>query len=197
MCESKKGMSANQLSRMLKTTYKTAWFLNHRIRYAVSQTTDVLRDIVEVDETFVGGRNSRKTIVVGITERKGRAVLEVKRNRKRKTLHRFVLENVDALINGIFTDDWIGYKGLPNHYTITHSSREYARDIIHTNTIEGVWSLLKRSIMGQFHSVSRKHLHLYLNELAWRISYRTPCLWELTLERMLNSEHLSYRDLTR
>ena len=122
MCESKKGMSANQLKRMLRTTYRTAWYLNHRIRHALAQVDlPTLSSVVEVDETWVGGKvkgkgrgyKGNKSIVVGITERDGGVVLQVAMNRSKKTLHEFVLSNVDPEVLAIFTDDWPAYKGLP------------------------------------------------------------------------------------
>ena len=224
MCESKKGMSANQLKRMLHITYKSAWYLNHRIRNAIAQAeTPLLSNIVEVDETWVGGKvrgmgkghTGNKAMVVGIVERKGKAILQIKEDRSRKTLHEFILSNIDE-VDWIFTDDWPAYRGLGDkHFSVNHSAKEYVRYkapklAVHTNTVENVWSLLKRSIIGSFHHVSVKHLELYLAELAWRVSNRerngasgvrkrkgtkSPDLWELTLQRLVNSEHMSYEDL--
>ena len=207
MCESKKGISANQLKRMFGVTYKTAWYLNHRIRNAISQAeTPLLSNIVEVDETWVGGKvegkgrgyTGNKAMVVGIVERNGKAILQIKEDRSRKTLHEFILDNVDD-IDAILTDDWPAYRGLEAHHSVNHSAKQYVRRLpgldVHTNTVENVWSLLKRSIIGTFHHVSVKHLDLYLDELAWKMNNRTPYLWEMTLRRLLESEHMSYEDL--
>ena len=202
MCESKKGTSAAQLQRMLGVTYKTAWYLNHRIRNCLQQP-DQLTGIIEADETYIGGRfkgkgkgfhRDNKTMVLGLIERKGRAILKVQPDRDRKTIHKFVLSHTYD-IEALYTDSWHGYNNLPNRYLVNHSKREYVRGVIHTNTIEGTWSILKRSIRGTFHYVSRKHLDLYLNELSWRISNRTPRLWEMTLNQLLMTDHLTYQDL--
>ena len=204
MCTSKKGMSAIQLQEYIEVSYKSAWYLNHRIRNALQQSTDRLTNFIEVDETFIGGKTTgkgrgykgNKAIVVGIIQREGERVLQVKDDRTKNTLHQFILGHIDPELSEVFTDDWLGYKGLPNHHTITHSKNEYVRDgQIHTNTVEGLWSLLKGSIVGTFHHVSIKHLPLYLNELAWRQSNRHQGLFELTLTRLLSAEHLRYEQL--
>ena len=205
MCESKKGMSAHQLHRMLDTTYKTAWYLNHRIRHAMTNAqTHKLSNIVEVDETFVGGKTKgmgrgykgNKSLVVGIAERNGKLILRIAGDRGRTTLQEIVLSNLSPDVVSIFTDDWPAYRGLPKHDTVNHSIYEYVRGDVHTNTFEGVWSLLKRSIIGSFHYVSVKHLDLYLEELAWRHSNRDQDLWKLTLrELMRDGNYMRYVDL--
>ena len=157
-----------------------------------------------MDETWVGGKTKgkgrgykgNKALVVGITERDGGVVLQVAMDRTRHTLHEFVLSNVDPEVLAIFTDDWPAYRGLPQHDTVNHSIYEYLRGDVHTNTIENVWSLLKRSIMGSFHHVNLKHLDLYLDELAWRITHREEDLWILTLrELMRDGGYVRYEDL--
>ena len=97
------------------------------------------------------------------------------------------------------TDAWVGYRGLKNHYVINHSRPEYhiRNKRVHTNTVEGLWSILKRSIIGTFHHVSVKYLPLYLNELAWRCGHRNVDLFELTMKRLLRAEHITYRELVR
>ena len=180
MCVAKKGTSAAQIERMLNVTTKTAWYLNHRIRHALTQT-DRLTGIIEADETYVGGRlrgkskgfhRDNKTMVLGLIERKGKAILRVQPNRNKKTLHEFILDHTYD-IEALYTDGWHGYAGLPNRFRVDHSSFEYLSGIIHTNTIEGTWSILKRSIRGTFHYVSRKHLDLYLNEIG--MANKSPC----------------------
>ena len=204
MCESKKGMSAAQLQRMLGVTYKTAWYLNHRIRNCLQQP-DQLTGIIEADETYIGGRfkgkgkgfhRDNKTMVLGLIERKGRAILKVQPDRNRATLHTFILDHTYD-IAALYTDGWQGYDHLPNRHKVNHASQEYVRGVIHTNTIEGTWSILKRSIRGTFHYVSSKHLDLYLNELSWRINNNKEArLWLFTLEQLVSSPHLSYEELT-
>ena len=193
MCASKKGMSAKQIERMLDVTYKTAWYLNHRIRNAIANVQyPLLSNVVEVDETFVGGKVSgkgqgytgNKAIVIGIVERDGNMVLQIIENRTRVLLEQFVLSNIDPEIEAIFTDEWPAYRGLPKHDTVNHSIYEYARSDVHTNTVESIWSLLKRSIIGTFHHVSIKHLELYLEELAWRANNRDADLFHATLREL-------------
>ena len=163
-------------------------------------------NIVEVDETWVGGKvhgmgkgyTGNKALVVSIVERDGNIVLQVKSDRSRHTLHEFILSHTDPEVRAIFTDEWPAYKGLPHHDTVNHSIYEYARGEVHTNTIESLWSLLKRSIIGTFHSVSLKHLDLYLDELAWKASNRETDLWKLTIRELLrDGNYMSYEELTQ
>ncbi len=197
MCVSKKGISSVQLGEMLEIQQRSAWYLEHRIRNALRQSTDPIQNVVEVDETWLRTVKGRTVMVVGLVERGGgQLVLKVIDDRSRETLHKFVLSNIDREYATVMTDDWPGYWGLPNHHTITHSKKEYVKEgQIHTNTIEGFWSLMKRSILGTFHHVSLKHLPLYLNELEWRYSNRHRNLVELTLARLLRAEHVQYREL--
>lgn len=210
MCESKKGMSANQLKRAIKVSYKTAWYLCHRIRAAMQKANEQrehLDDIVEVDETFVGGKatgmgsgytGNKKSVAVAV-ERNGDARLSTIPDRTRKTLHAFIKEHVkDA--DAIFTDDWEAYQGVATkttkHESVNHSAEEWVRGIVHTNTAESVWSLLKRSIIGAFHHVSHKHLDRYLEELEWRFSNRhNSHLFQDTLIALLGVGNVEYRDL--
>ena len=135
--ESKKGISANQLKRMIDVTYKTAWYLSHRIRAALNEVdAQLLKGIVEADETFVGGKvegmgrgyTGNKTIVVGALQRGGNIVLQVVRGRDRETLHGFIRENVAGDVEAIYTDEWGAYKGIGDndteHKTVNHSERE-------------------------------------------------------------------------
>ena len=158
ICVAKKGVSSIQLAKELGLTQRSAWYLGHRIRRALWQSIAPIQRVVEVDETWIG-KVGQKVMVVGIVERGGQIILEVKDDRSKETLHGFILDHVDREYATIFTDDWRGYWGLPNHHTITHSKKEWVREgQIHTNAIEGFWSLLKRSISGTFHHVSIKHL---------------------------------------
>ena len=209
--ESKKGISANQLKRTIGVSYKTAWYLCHRIRKAMHDAYPVpLKGIVEIDETWVGGKvrgkghgyKGNKAVVVGAVERDGKIVLKVVPDRSRTTLHGFAGEHVADEAEAIHTDDWLSYRGLADedtrHETVNHSAGEYVRGDVHTNTIENVWSLLKRSIIGSYHKVSVKHLDAYLDELEWRFNNRdNPWLFRDTLLKLLNSENLSYDTLTK
>ena len=209
MVESKKGISANQLKRVLGVSYKTAWYLCHRIRAAVREAYPVpLKGIVEIDETFIGGEvrgkgrgyKGNKAVVVGAVQREGKIMLQVVPDRSRKTLHSFADEAVAVEAEAIHTDDWRPYRGIGDedtrHETVNHSIGEYARGDVHTNSVENIWSLLKRSIIGSYHKVSVKHLDAYLDELEWRFNNRdNPYLFRDTLTRLISSDSLQYREL--
>ena len=208
--QSKKGISANQVKRTIGVCYKTAWYLCHRIRAAMREAYPIpLKGIVEVDETWVGGRvrgkghgyKGNKAVVVGAVERDGKIVLKVAEDRTRKTLHGFIAETTAPDTEAIMTDDWPAYDGIADrdtrHETVNHSIEEYVRGDVHTNTIESVWSLLKRSIIGSYHKVSLKHLDAYLDELEWRFNNRdNPWLFRDTLHQLLTTDNLPYQKLT-
>ena len=209
MTESKKGVSANQMKRMLSVSYKTAWYLCHRIRAAMKEgTVRPLSGVVEVDETYIGGRRKgvgqgsrrHKTMVVGAVERGGRVSLRVDKRATKKTLHAFVNAVVSDNAEAIYTDEWKGYRGIGDentrHETVNHSEEEWVRADVHTNTVEGVWSLFKRSIVGRYHQLSAKHLDSYLDEMAWRFNNRdNPYLFRDTLVRLVGAETLEYKEL--
>lgn len=210
MCESKKGVSANQVKRTLNVSYKTAWYLCHRIRAAMSEVhPELLGGTIEVDETFVGGRvrgkghgyRGNKATVVGVVQRKGEIRLQVAGGTDRETLHGIIRQHVKPDAPNIYTDEWAAYKGIGDadtaHETVNHRAEEWVRGDVHTNTVEGVWSLLKRSIVGSYHKVSVKHLDAYLDELEWRFNNReNPYLFRDTLIKLLNATCLSYEALT-
>jgi transposase-like protein len=210
MCEARKGVSANQLKRTLGVAYKTAWYLCHRIRKAMEEANPVpLKGTVEVGETFIGGhrrgvgRGNRigKTLVLGAIERGGQIRLSVEKRRNRKALHGFINKNTAPETGRIMTDDWYAYRGIQDadtkHETVNHSEEEWVRGDVHTNNIEGVWSLFKRSVVGSFHQVSAKHLDRYLNEFEWRFNGRkNPYLFRDTMIKLLQSEALTYERLT-
>jgi transposase-like protein len=210
MIESRKGISANQLKRTLGITYKTAWFLCHRIRWAMGdQPAEQLEGVVEIDETFIGGKTSyaggmrEKTMVLGAIERDGRVVFKVSDSPtpKRHELHQFVKQVVADDAEAIYTDGLQSYEGIGTdtrrHETVSHRQEEWVRGDVGTQNIENVWSLLDRSIMGSFHQLSVKHLPAYLDELSFRFNNReNPFLFRDTLVALLNSEGLTYDELT-
>ena len=202
MCSSKKGVSANQLHRELEISYKSAWFLCHRVRYAMTQEPLVGKlgsggGIVEVDETYIGGKisNNRrrpyqgrgtvsKIPVMTLIERGGDVRTFKVPNVRRGTLQAIVLPNVDSTAH-IMTDQHAGYKGLDkwfaSHEAVDHS-KHYVRGIIHTNFAESYHSLLKRGILGTFHHVSEKHLPRYLREFEYRWNSRKATDGERTID---------------
>ena len=209
MCESKKGMSANQLKRTLGVSYKTAWYLCHRIREAMGNdplSGPTLVGIIEVDETMVGGKRrgdnwrENKHWVAGAIERGGRVRLERIPNVKRDTLHAFIGRSVKDEAEAIYTDDLKSYIGIGDdetrHETVNHSAEEWVIGDVHTNSIEGVWSLFKRSIVGTFHKMSVKHMDRYLEELEWRHNNRNnPHIFRDTMSRIMNTDPMQYREL--
>ena len=213
MVESRKGMSANQLKRTLGVAYKTAWYLCHRIREAMGNDPldgPTLVGIVEVDETLVGGRvkgkghayKGNKTWVAGAIQRGGNVRLERIPNVTRKALHGFISRTVKNEAEAIYTDEWRSYLGIvtrnTRHETVTHSAEEWVIGDVHTNGIEGVWSLFKRSIVGTFHKMSVKHMDRYLEELEWRFNNRdNPYIFRDALKRIVNTGKLTYRDLVK
>lgn len=208
--ESKKGVSANQMKRMLNVSYKTAWYLCHRIRAAMNEANaEQLHGDIEVDETFVGGKvkgkgrgyRGNKATVVGVVQRKGEVRLQVAGGTDRETLHAIIHNHVKPNTPNIYTDEWAAYKGIADHdtvhETVNHAAEEWVRGDVHTNTVEGVWSLLKRSIVGSYHHVSVKHLDAYLNELEWRFNEReNPRLFHDTMAKLVTAQALPYHALT-
>jgi transposase-like protein len=178
LCASKKGMSAHQLHRMLGVSYKTAWFMAHRLRWAMAQPplSTKLAGIVEADETYIGGykrgsgrgRGSKnKQIVVALVERGGRTrAVHVERVTSRN-LKRVLAEHVDPTAR-LMTDSFSSYHGadqmFSSHETVNHVKGEYARGDVHVNNAESYFGLLKRGIYGTYHHVSKRHLHRYLAE---------------------------------
>ncbi len=208
MIESKKGISANQLKRSLAVSYKTAWYLCHRIRKAIEEATNKpqLDGVVEVDETYVGGRYDRrrkrgpneKQPVIGLLQRDG--TFEA---RKIKTNSKAILVGViknrvnkDATV---MTDEFRAYKSVGKthkHESVKHRAEEWVRGDVHTNGIENAWSLFKRSLVGSYHKISRKHMDAYLDEFEWKFNGRdNPYLFRDTLIRLLNSSKLEFKEL--
>jgi transposase-like protein len=191
MTSTRCGISAKQLERELGVTYKTAWRMAHLIRTRLmKQDAGPFEgsEPIEMDETYVGGRyrypgwggkrgrGTHKTAVFGMVQRKGRLVAVKVRDTTRDTLYRHVEERV-LPASTVYTDEYPVYNTLSGerkveHRRIPHAERIYVSGDVHTNTIEGFWSLVKNGLRGVFHGVSRKHLQGYLNEYAWRYNQR-------------------------
>jgi transposase-like protein len=208
ICESKKGMSANQIKRTLGISYKTAWYLCHRIREAMKiEPTEKLKGVCEVDETFVGGKYDKrrkrephdKPCVVGVIERKGEVRAEKAISRGARALSAFVRTSVETGAT-LMTDDYAGYEKVGreyDHHVINHSKLEYVVGLTHTNSIENFWSLFKRGVVGQFHKVSEKHLDRYLDEFTYRFNGRDDDrLFQNTLKNLVNGKTLTFERLT-
>jgi transposase len=189
MSTGKNGVAAKELERQLGVTYKCAWRMAHQIRKLMNQGTGNLAGVVEADETFVGGRRrviagqtrpqgrnaSSKTPVIGVVERGGEIRAQVSVGTRSSDVMPLIVNNV-AAGSTVCTDEWNAYNYLSkygfNHETVEHGDKEYVRGRVHTNTIEGFWSQLKRSINGTFHHVSGKHLQKYVDEFCYRYNRR-------------------------
>ena len=209
MCASKKGVSSHQLHRMLGITYKSAWHMTHRIREAMDLPPLVgkLKGVVEADETYVGGKGKgkrgrgsvKKTPVFSLVERNGRIKSTVVPNVTANTLKSVIGEFIDNQ-SVIITDEFSSYRGLGKefraHEVINHSRKEYVRGNIHTNTVEGFFSILKRGINGIYQHVSKQHLFRYVNEFDFRYNLRKISDTERTIKaiRGATGKRLMYKD---
>jgi transposase-like protein len=194
MVTSKKGISAHQIYRLIGSgTYETAWYMCMRLRAGMKDPEfRQLMGVVEVDETFVGGKDknrhankkthvsggekSGKIGVIGAISRKGNLVCRIIENTDTITLDSFVRQVIGEKIDLVTTDEHSGYRwlkpsGIP-HESVSHGKGEYVRGIVHTNNIESFWALLKRGVMGTYHHISKKYLPLYLNEFEFRFNNR-------------------------
>lgn len=187
ICSAKKGVSAKQLQRELEIgSYKTAWYMAHRIRLAMRDDPQFCRKysgVVEIDETYIGGKRSgprgrgasSKVPVVGMRERtSGKIRLKALKDVSKRTLADFIRTNVLPGAE-MHTDEFKSYLWLDSsefaHKTVNHS-QTYVNGDVHVNGVENVWSLFKRGIMGVFHKVSEKYLPLYLDEFSFRFNNR-------------------------
>jgi transposase-like protein len=207
--ESKKGISGKQLQRTLGVSYKTAWYLGHRIRSAMEEGSPVpLRGTVEIDETWIGGKTkdrgqgawANKSLVMGAVERGGQVRLRVEKRLDRNSRTDFIEDTVHDDTEAIYTDSAPAWGDLSDdntqHKTVHHRSEEWVRAQVHTNTVEGVWSLLKRSVVGTYHQLSAKHLPAYLDEISFRFNNRdNPYLFRDTLLRLIEGETLPFKEL--
>jgi transposase len=197
---SKNGVSAKELERKLGVAYRTAWRMAKQIRLLMSAEVGQLSGDVEVDETYIGGKHrqrygrSKKQTVFGMVERDG----FVKAKHVKSSGARVLLPEIaDAVTPGtqIYSDEWGAYRTLDrrgySHTTVNHSNLEYVRGIAHTNTIEGFWGQLKRSLDGTYHAVSPKYLQLYLGEFVFRYNFRGvtvgPLLLDMALKPVLSA----------
>jgi transposase-like protein len=221
LCEARNGMSANQIRRTVwgqhKGSYKTAWYLCHRIRAAMKEADRPMMDgTVEVDETYVGGKQrghqrkagfgeSTKQIVIGIRQRGGETRFFHAKDVRMGTVAQYIRENISSDVDVIMTDEHPTYPyamaiaGVPatKHKRIQHKAKIYVDGDIHTNTVENAFSLLKRGIIGTWHRISAKHLAAYLDEMTFRFNRRkSPTLFLDTLRHMVTAPVLTFENLT-
>ena len=199
MASTRCGISAKQLQRETGVTYKTAWRMFKQIRTLFDEDMDKFSGDVEADETYVGARKAGlrgrgaagKTIVAGVVERKGGITTKIVTDVKAKTLIPLVVDSV-ASGSTIYTDDMPSYQNLSkigyNHKTIKHMTKVFIDGDIHTGTIDGFWSLVKRGITGVYHSVSPKYLQHYVDEYAFRYNHRKDekAMFKIVLGRIVS-----------
>jgi hypothetical protein len=216
MCNAKKGLSAKQMERDLGVNYRTAWYLNHRIRKAMDEGMSLFTGVVEVDETYIGGAYDRRRKrerhatqpVFGAIQR----ATETEHSKVRAfsiptnsttILTGAVKGNVSVKAELLISDEAIGYRAVGKQYqheTVKHIHLEYKRKgdprNIHTNSIEGFWSLFKRGLIGSFHKVSVKHLHRYLNEFEFRFNHRrNEEMFALVILNLVIAQAMPYAQL--
>lgn len=215
----KKGISSVQLSKEISVTQKTAWFMLQRIRNCFGiDDNEMLDGIIESDETFVGGKNKNrhkdkkvpmsqgrsfkdKTPVLGLLERGGRLRCFVIPNTQAKTLQPIIRKNVEK--GSVFiSDEWLGYNGLHSdydHHVVDHAKKQYVdfdNPEIHSNTIEGFWSILKRGYNGIYNWWSRKHMQRYVDEFVFRYNFRKEAQATRFTNLLLNIENrITYKEL--
>lgn len=213
-----KGISSVQLAENIGVTQKTAWFMSHRIRENFKIVMEEKLDgEVELDETFVGGKNKNrhcnkkvkrcqgrsfkdKTPVMGMLERGGKVVCKVVRDTSYKSLTVPILRTVRRSAT-LFSDEWIGYRTvskLYEHYVVDHGHGQYVDEDAYTNNIEGFWSIMKRGLTGIYNHTSKKHLQKYVNEFCFRYNYKELSGAERFNLLLCNSNHrITYQSLTK
>lgn len=215
---SNKGISSVKLAEDIGVTQKTAWYMNQRIREAFNMALEEKLDgDVELDETFVGGKNKNrhknkrvknsqgrsfkdKIPVMGMLQRGGKVVCKVVRSTSYKSLTLPILRNVKRTAT-LYSDEWYGYRTvskLYKHYIVDHGHGQYVNGNIYTNTIEGFWSIMKRGLIGIYNHTSRKHLQRYVNEFCFRYNYRKKDSRERFNCLLCNSKHpITYQELIK
>ena len=219
MCEAKKGVSALQVSRHIGVTHKTAWYLCHRIRKAMEEiNAEPLGGsgkVVEVDETYLGGRITRKGIgtakdakvaILGIAERSGRVHLQKIDNAKAESIKPILKDKLSPETKQVITDGapvygWVVPSIVPvsQHKVVSHKDEIKDFGVVSNKTVEGAFSLFKRGVVGSYHKLSKDHLDSYLQEFCWRYHRRRiqPWMFNTLLREIVTRKPMTYKTLTR
>jgi len=215
MCEAKKGMSALQVSRHIGVSYKTAWYLCHRIRKAMEElNAEPLGGqgkTVEIDEAFIGGKKLRrgvkagknaKTVVLGIAERDGRIHMQRIENAKADSIRPVIEAKLSPETDKVITDSAAAYNWIipvEKHEVTSHKDELETMGELSTKTIEGAFSLFKRGVIGSYHQLSKDHLDSYLQEFCWRYNRRGMQSWmfDTLLREVATKKPMTYKTLTR
>lgn len=221
MLNAKKGISSKEIMRNVGLTYKTAWYSAMRVRCGMIDLEHIeLEGVTEMDETYLGGkprqrysdkinkpnlsvvtnkrgRGTKKTPVVGVVERKGKIALKVIEKLTTKNLLAMLRENVKTDKSIVVTDEFRSYRGFDEiiqHYTIHHSKKEWVKGMMHTNTIEGFWAIIKNSIRGNYIAISKKYLPFYLIQAQYTYNHRdySGNLFEKYLKQALLTDKSDY-----
>ncbi len=214
----RKGISSLQLSKEIGVTQKSAWFMLHRLREACGSDIDKLRGLVEVDETYIGGKEKNKhadkklnegrgavgkEVVLGMRERGGNTKAFVVESNDLPTIQNAIYDNIEQG-STIYSDEHGAYHGLDGlffqHSAVNHSAGVFRRNMAHTNSIESVWAVLKRGLNGVYHHASKKHLPRYIDEFTFRLNFGNVKI--PTLERLdfmiafASGKRITYKELT-